>query len=92
MNGCEFCGKQDSNTWILIDETSRLFCSDDHGYKFQNILKSIKFHAGWSTVEMLISKKADQGWDCKAFRGMVELEFNVKFDAENNIEKFSPIF
>ncbi len=92
MNGCEFCGKQESNTWIPIYENSRLFCSDDHGIKFKNILKSIKFHAGWSTVEMLISKKIAQSWNCKAFRGMVELEFNVIFDDENNIEKFTPIF
>ncbi|OLS19001.1 MAG: hypothetical protein HeimC2_43250 [Candidatus Heimdallarchaeota archaeon LC_2] len=92
MNGCEFCGKQDSDIWIKIQDNSRLFCSKDHGIKFQSILNSIKFHAGWSTVDMLISKKKSQRWNCKAFRGMAELEFDLDFDSENNIITFEPIF
>ena len=92
MNGCEFCGKQNSVEWINIEENSRLFCSIDHGTKFQGVLKSLKFHAGWSTVDMLISKKITSGWNCKAFRGMADLEFNLNFDDENNITNFKPIF
>ena len=41
---------------------------------------------------MLISKKVTQGWNCKAFRGMADLEFNINFDDENNIISFKPIF
>ncbi|MHA2028184.1 MAG: TA0938 family protein [Candidatus Kariarchaeaceae archaeon] len=92
MNGCEFCGKQDAEYWKDIGGVSRLFCSEPHSIQFGNIMNALKFHAGWSTVDMLITQEKGKIWNCKAFRGMVEIEFTVCFDDKLNIENFIPQF
>lgn len=92
MNGCEFCGNQEAEHWVVLNEISRLFCSDAHSEKFNNIMKTLKFKAGWLTVDMLLTKQTTEGWTCKAFRGMADLEFNVSFDKDYNILTFEPIF
>ena len=90
MNGCELCGNQQAEHWAVLNEISRLFCSEDHSIKFNYIMKTLKFQAGWSTIDMLISKESSNGWICKAFRGMVELEFKIIFDESNQVEDFKP--
>ncbi len=91
MNGCEFCGDQQAEYWVEINAISRLFCSEEHSKRFNNIMKTLKFQAGWSTVDMLISKESSQGWICKAFRGMIELEFKILFDEYNEVKEFKPL-
>lgn len=89
MNGCEFCGNYEAKHWIEINEKSRLFCSEIHSLQFESILKTLKFKAGWSTVDMLIVKETSQRWICKAFRGMASIEFEVNFDEIGRVTEFN---
>jgi len=86
--GCALCEATWGDYWEEVEGQRMFFCCDICATEFKDMIREVKSHTGWGSVDELKMRGDYRGRDCTALSGDKKYDFLVRFDSKGQVQDF----
>jgi len=84
--GCTLCEATWGDYWEDVEEQRMFFCCDICAVEFKNMIREVKNHTGWKSIDEIKMTGDYRGRDCIALRNSEKYSFFIRFGSRGQVE------
>jgi hypothetical protein len=86
--GCALCEATWGDYWEEVEGQRMFFCCDICATEFRNMIREVKAHTGWESIDEIKMTGDYRGRDCTALSGDRKYPFFIRFDSRGLVQAF----
>jgi hypothetical protein len=86
--GCALCQATWGDYWEEVEGQMMFFCCDICATEFKNMIREVKAHTRWKSIDEIKMTGDYRGRDCTALSGEWKYPFFIRFDSKGQVQAF----